>query len=114
MLPNIICIDFDGTLFEHMFPSIGEPILDKDGHSIIDKIRAYQSNGWYIILWTCREGELLENAIKESAKYGLVFDAVNENHPDAYLAFSFSKGYVPRKVYANWYIDDKSINVEDF
>ena len=100
---KIIAVDFDGTLFARpeVYPDVGEPI-----HKTIQLIKKYKEKGCIIILWTCREGDHLERALRAAEEYELEFDAINENVicPD---------GYDSRKIYANLYIDDKAINVED-
>ena len=72
----IMAVDFDGTLCKNAFPNIGEPKLD-----IIEKVIDLQRRGTFIILWTCRELDTLEQALKWCKKYGLVPDAVNDQAP---------------------------------
>lgn len=98
---KIIAVDFDGTLFENAWPEIGVP-----REEIIHYIKQEQANGAKIILWTCRAGEKLENAIKACAEYGIHFDAVNENLPEIINIF----GSDTRKIVANEYLDDLAIN----
>ena len=50
-----IAIDFDGCICTNAFPNIGAP-----NRSVIDKAIAEQAAGAGLILWTCREGELLQ------------------------------------------------------
>ena len=71
-----IAIDFDGCICTNAFPNIGAP-----NRSVIDKAIAEQAAGAGLILWTCREGELLQQALDACAKWGLHFDAVNESLP---------------------------------
>lgn len=49
IMQKIIAIDFDGTLCDHQFPSIG-PM--KPGAR--DAVARLKSLGFYIIIWTCR------------------------------------------------------------
>lgn len=95
----IIAIDFDGTLVENKFPEIGE---DRE-HSFYF-LKIWQQQGHKLILWTCRTGIRLDEAVNYCRLKGIEFDAVNENVPD--LLFETSS-----KIYADWYIDDRSNNM---
>ncbi len=59
-----------------------------------------------MILWTCREGSLLKSAVKFCKSYGLEFDAVNDNLKENAEHFQNNC----RKVFADYYIDDRSAN----
>ena len=65
--------------------------------------------GAKLILWTNRQGERLDEALKWCAVRGLAFDAVNENLPEVVRAF----GGDTRKIYADEYLDDKALNPMD-
>lgn len=95
-----LAVDFDGTLCEKAWPKIGEP-----KHDMIDWIKGLQSEGHKIILWTCRCGMDLVNAIVWCADHGLFFDAVNDNLEEHKIRF----GNNSRKIFADYYIDDQSI-----
>lgn len=102
----IIAVDFDGTLVSDQFPGIGKPI-----DSIVDTVRKLKNEGHKLILWTCREdgpeGTHLANAVDFcSRELGIEFDAVNENLPDS----PYNHLGKSRKVYADYYIDDKAIS----
>ena len=99
-LPYIIAVDFDGTLVEDKFPEIGEPIL-----RVWDALRQARDNGAKIILWTCRNGNKLKEAVEYCSEQGLHFDAINENLDECKVLFDNDT----RKVYADEYWDDKSI-----
>lgn len=99
MKPNIIAVDFDGTLCENKWPEIGMP-----NEELIEYLKKRQANGEKLILWTNRVGNRLDEAVKWSAEKGLVFDAVNENLPEIVEAFSVDS----RKIFANEYIDDRN------
>lgn len=96
--PKIIAVDFDGTLCENNWPAIGKANWD-----LIHYLNAEKNQGARIILWTCRAGDRLRNAIEWCALNGLTFDAVNENLPEIIERF----GEDTRKLYADEYIDDK-------
>lgn len=99
-----IAIDFDGCLSTDAFPAIGEP-----NWPAINRAKAEQRDGAGLILWTCREDQLLLDAIATCEGWGLTFDAVNESLPDWIEAF----GNRPRKVGASEYWDDKAVQIPD-
>ncbi len=98
MRDKIIAVDFDGTLCENKWPLIGEP-----NTGLITYLKASQKMGDKIILWTCREGEHLKQAVQWCQSFGLIFDAVNDNVPESIEVY----GTNCRKVTADMYIDDK-------
>lgn len=100
----IIAVDFDGTICDHQFPNIGEAIP-----GMIEKLVEHKKVGNKIILWTCREGYHLQQAISWCEKRGLTFDAINEN-----VSSQKNKEYGIRKIYADMYIDDRNINIKEF
>lgn len=104
MSDRIIAVDFDGTLCENAWPGIGEA-----RNGVIDYVLAQKDTGAKIILWTNRNGERLDEALRWCAERGLEFDAVNENLPEVIQMF----GRDTRKVYADEYLDDKAVNPSD-
>ena len=98
---KVIAIDFDGTLFENKWPEIGAPI-----EKVIEAAKSEKARGTKLILFTMREGKRLEEAVKACEKYGLTFDAVNDNIEEWKEAF----GNNPRKIGANEYWDDRAVN----
>lgn len=92
----IIAVDFDGTLAITDYPKIIAPRWD-----VIRFCKRRSLAGDTIILWTCREGTELYEAVKWCSEHGLFFDYVNENPPDRAAIYGES-----RKVYADIYIDD--------
>lgn len=100
MKHKIIAVDFDGTLCENKWPEIGKPNTE-----LIAYLTKRQKAGDKLILWTCRVGERLENAVRWSAEQGLIFDAVNENLPETLEWMGDS-----RKIFANEYIDDRNFS----
>lgn len=97
---EIIAVDFDGTLVNNRYPFIENPNMQ-----LIAYIKEHRhSYTW--ILWTCREGQQLKNAVDYMRdEHGIVFDYINENVPWMIDKFGDS-----RKIYANRYIDDKGSN----
>ena len=96
---TIIAVDFDGTLSENCWPDIGEP-----NYELIDYLMDCRYQGAKVILWTCREGELLDKAVAWCEERGLFFDAVNDNIPESIKEY----GGNCRKVSADLYIDDRA------
>lgn len=96
---KIRAIDFDGTLFENKWPGIGEPNLE-----LIKYLINCRLHGDKLILWTCRSGEHLIDAVCACHKVGLQFDAINENLPET-LEWAGSDS---RKIYADVYYDDRA------
>lgn len=98
---KIIAVDFDGTLVSEKFPEIGEP-----NPTMINLCKELKKAGYKLILWTCREGKTLTDAITWCKNMGLEFDAYNDNIPEIKEEWHANV----RKVYCDLYIDDKSIN----
>ena len=97
-----IAIDFDGCLFSDDYPGIGEP-----NWNVIHKAKEEQAAGAGLILWTCREGQLLQEAVDACGGCGLEFDAVNESLPEWIEEY----GTRPRKVGASEYWDDRAVQM---
>lgn len=93
----IYAIDFDGTIVENKFPAIGA--LNPEAEQFI---RELQKNGDKWILYTMREGHLLQEALDYLKSIDLSPDAANDNLPELCEAFKNN----PRKIFANVYIDD--------
>lgn len=100
--PRCIAVDFDGTLFVTDFPHIYEPKWD-----VINHAKAEQAAGTVLILWTCRHGEPLNEALRACAEVGLTFDYVNEAEPLRVAYF----GGDARKIGADEYWDDRAVQI---
>ena len=93
-----IAVDFDGTIVKHRYPEIGEEIP-----FAIETLKLIQSELKHnLILWTVREGALLEQAVDFCRQRGLTFYAVNSNNPED------EPGSAPRKLMADMFIDDRN------
>lgn len=102
----VIAVDFDGTLCHSRYPEVNT--LDMRAIQIL---RLFQANGGRLILWTCRHGKPLENAIAACNSWGLKFVAVNAGDPELLQQWeqrSGEKEHSP-KVFADMYIDDKAM-----
>lgn len=96
----IIAVDFDGTLTMGQYPEIGKP-----KPYAVEMMRRLKADGHYLILWTCRRGERLEEAINWLLEQSIPFDRVNAHEPQNLARY----GDDTRKVYAHCYIDDKQV-----
>lgn len=94
-----IAVDFDGTLVTHAYPEIGKPIP-----FAIETLKKLQAEGHQLILWSCREGKLLDDAIEYCRQRGLEFYAVNSNYPE-----DLPDVAQPRKLTAELFIDDRNL-----
>lgn len=99
MLPWIIAVDFDGTIVENRFPEIG--MVKRE---TVRQLKLAKEQGCALILWTCRTGKALREAIQLTDSEGIQFDAINDNLDEVKAL-----GWEARKVYANEYWDDKAI-----
>lgn len=96
----IIAVDFDGTIVEHCYPDIGTEIP-----FAIEVLKRLQQENHLLILWTVREGRLLEEAIRFCRDRGLTFYAVNSNYPEEQRGH---EGF-SRKLKADLFIDDRNL-----
>lgn len=103
-MTKVIAVDFDGTLCENKYPEIGEP-----NWLVIFAAKAEQEKGAKLILWTCRAGKELAEAVEVAGCWGLTFDAINENLPERIEQY----GNDPRKIGADEYWDDRAVALSD-
>jgi len=96
----IYAIDFDGCLCADAWPEIGKPNV-----ALIGSLLRAKNRGDKLILWTCREGDKLREAVEWCKAQGLEFDAVNANLPEMTAHY----GNDSRKIGADIYIDDKAL-----
>lgn len=97
----LIAVDFDGTIVEHKYPKIG-----KELPFAIASLKKIQSEGHALILWTAREGRLLDEAVEFCAQRGLEFFAINSNYPGEEVD---EAGIRARKLHADLFIDDRAL-----
>jgi hypothetical protein len=96
----IIAVDFDGTIVTHEYPKIGKEIP-----FAIDTLKRLQMTPDHlIVLWTVREGILLDEAVEFCRNKGLEFYAVNNNYPEESAQYP-----EPRKLKADVFIDDRNL-----
>jgi hypothetical protein len=94
-----IAVDFDGTIVEHRYPAIGEPML-----FAFETLKELQKKGFVLILWTFRVGKELDEAVEFCRLNGIEFYAVNKSYPEEVLDESKS-----RKIDADIFIDDRNL-----
>ena len=95
----IIAVDFDGTIVEDAYPSIGKPRI-----FAFETLKKLQEKGHRLILWTYRSETSLKDAVDFCKENGIVFYAVNKSYEEE--VFDDTKS---RKIYADIYIDDRNI-----
>lgn len=94
----VIAVDFDGTIVEHEYPKIGRPIP-----FAIETLLKLQQERHQLLLWSVREGDLLQDAIDYCEKKGLKFYAANKNFPEE------DRSKAARKLNADLFIDDRNL-----
>lgn len=95
----VIAIDFDGTITtKNCFPDISE--IRPHAREAINN---FQKAGHKCILWTCREGRYLQDAMDFLFAEGIVMDDFN------YSPYQLQS----RKIVADVYIDDKNVFMVD-
>jgi hypothetical protein len=95
---KIIAVDFDGSI----------TTIVKDPHLLLDfelrpnvkEVLQWIKQHFFLILWTCRDGQGLQIALNFLNKHEIKFDAINENAP--FVDFKTS-----RKILYDKLIDDK-------
>ena len=95
--PIIISVDFDGVLHSGSYPNIGKP-----NNRLIAYLINCRKCGIKVILNTMREGKTLDDAVNFCKTNKLEFDCVNNNLPEMIEIY----GNNPRKIYADYYLDD--------
>ena len=96
-----IAVDFDGTIVTHEYPRIG-----KERPFATDTLKLLSKEGHRLILWTVREGELLDEAVEWCRERGVEFYAVNRDYPEETVA---NNNHFSRKLKVDMFIDDLNI-----
>lgn len=96
----VIAVDFDGTIVEHRYPHIGE-----ERPFATQTLRLLSQSGHRLILWTVREGALLDAAVEWCSKRGVEFYAINRDYPEEQPTDSGRS----RKIKAQLFIDDRNL-----
>ena len=96
-----IAVDFDGTIVEHKYPEIGREIP-----FAIDTLKMLIKDHHRVILWSVREGKLLEDAVNWCKERGVEFYAVNRDYPEESTE---NNQHFSRKLKADVWIDDRNL-----
>ena len=88
----ILAVDFDGTIARSSFPDI----LGEQPYAG-EVLRKLHERGHYIIIWTCRSGKNLLDAINWLLEHNIPFDRVNDHCPENIKRYGKGSG----KIYAN-------------
>ena len=96
-----IAVDFDGTIVEHRYPEIGE-----EKPFAIETLKMLIKDHHRLILWSVREGELLEEALNWCRERGVEFYAINNDYPEETLD---NNPHFSRKLKVDIFIDDRNL-----
>ena len=96
---KVIAVDFDGTIVEHSYPRIGKEMM-----FAFATLKELKKKGHKLILWTYRDGHLLDEAVEYCRANGVEFYAVNKSYPEEVYDLSIS-----RKINADIFIDDRNV-----
>ena len=95
-----IAVDFDGTIVTDRYPDIGNEIP-----FAVETLKLLQQEHHRLILWSVREGKLLDEAVAWWKERGVEFYAVNKEYPEQKLQ---DDGF-SRKLKADLFIDDRNV-----
>ncbi len=96
-----IAVDFDGTIVRHRYPDIGEEIP-----FAVETLKLLQQDRHRLILWSVREGQLLDDAVEWCRKRGLEFYAINRDYPEEDITRNEN---FTRKLKVDMWIDDRNV-----
>ena len=96
-----IAVDFDGTIVTHEYPKIGTEIP-----FAIETLKMLIRDHHRLILWSVREGQLLQEAVDWCKERGVEFWAVNKDYPEERFE---NNNHFSRKLKADYFIDDRNI-----
>lgn len=96
-----IAIDFDGTIVEHHYPDIGP-----EKPFAIETLKLLIQERHQLILWTVREGRLLDEAVQWCRERGVEFWAVNRDFPEEDIE---KNAHFTRKLKVDLFIDDRNL-----
>ena len=94
-------IDFDGTIVDDRYPDIGreKPFATEVLKKLIEERHR-------LVLWTVREGKLLDQAVEFCRERGVEFYAVNRDYPEEERAYN---RHFSRKLKVDLFIDDRNL-----
>jgi len=89
-----ICIDFDGTIVDHTYPSIGQPVPQA-----LEWMTKWFDAGAFLILFTMRSDKSLQEAVDYLTTNNVKLFGINNNPTQCTWTAS-------PKAYAHVYVDD--------
>ena len=104
---TIIAVDFDGTITTCSDIG-GEPVVRENAREVLERLH---DDGIQLVLWTCRTGEYLDQAVKflQDSDMLHLFASINENIREVKQEYNTDS----RKVGADIYIDDRNALVKE-
>ncbi len=96
-----IAVDFDGTIVEHAYPAIG-----KERPFATETLKMLIKDRHELILWTVREGKLLDEAVDWCKQHGVEFYAINRDYPEEEKE---KNNKFSRKLKVDLWIDDRNV-----
>ena len=96
-----IAVDFDGTIVENRYPEIGDERM-----FATETLKMLIQDRHRLILWTCREGRLLDDAINWCKERGVEFWTINKDFPEENVT---KNQQFSRKIKADLFIDDRMV-----
>ena len=96
-----IAVDFDGTIVTHEYPAIGV-----ERPFAIDTLKMLIRDQHKLILWSVREGKLLDEAVEWCRERGVEFYAVNRDYPEETIT---NNPNFSRKLKVDLFIDDRNV-----
>ena len=96
-----IAVDFDGTIVTHKYPEIGEELP-----FAVQTLRMLIAEHHKLILWSVREGELLDEAVDWCRERGIEFYAINRDYPEETWT---NNDHFSRKLKVDLFIDDRNL-----
>ena len=102
-----IAVDFDGTIVEHRYPEIV-----RERPFATATLRKLMEDGHKLILWSVREGDLLQEAVDWCRERGVRFHAVNgffDEDADDEIGNTTKNPHYSRKLKVDCFIDDRNV-----
>lgn len=96
-----IAVDFDGTIVTHEYPAIGV-----ERPFATDTLKMLIRDQHKLILWSVREGKLLDEAVEWCRERGVEFYAVNRDYPEETTS---NNPHFSRKLKVDLFIDDRNV-----
>ena len=97
-----IAVDFDDTIVEHRYPEIGPELP-----FAVDTLKMLIADKHKLILWSVREGQLLEDAVNWCRERGIEFYAINKDFPEENE--KLNQHYARKLSSVDVWIDDRNV-----